>query len=170
VTFNLDHLKQELLDYIEAEGFAVFRCQPGSLESVPTIYWDSESFPDYKSFLRVAKVSEARIVVFADREFEATEIDDALEQLEDCEFGRDEHRSIERNLTDLRAFAGRTCSLEIAFDYKSRMYVFELVTDWFQTFLDLSELLMAAASTGNDDEEEEEGGSDSSFGGYYSKN
>jgi hypothetical protein len=168
VTFNLDHLKQELLDYIEAEGFAVFRCQPGALESVPTIYWDSESFPDYKSFLQVAKVSEARIVVFAGREFEATEIDDALEQLEDCEFGREEHRSIERNLNDLRAFAGRTCSLEIAFDHKGRMYVFDLVTEWFQTFLDLSELLMAAASTGDDEDGED--GADSSFGGYYSKN
>ena len=168
MTYDLDNLKQELLDYIESEGFAVFRCQPGTLESLPTIFWDSDGFPDYKGFLRVAKVSEARVIVFAQREFSTDEIDDALEQLQSCEFGREEYRSIERNLNELRSFAGSTCSIEMAFDYQGRMYVYELATEWFQTFVDLSELLMAASS--EDDGEEGEDGTDSSFGGYYSKN
>jgi hypothetical protein len=75
---------------------------------------------------------------------------------------------MERSLTELRAFVGSTCSIEMAFDYEGRMYVFELVTEWFQTFLDLSELLIAAASSSGEGGGEDD--TDSSFGGYYSKN
>jgi hypothetical protein len=168
VTFNLDILKKELLDYIASEGFAVFRSQHGSLDAIPTIYWDTEEHPEYQAYLNVAKLAGAHIIIFAHREFDAEEIDEAIEQLQDCEFGRDELRSIERSLADLRAFAGSTCSLEMAFDYQGRMYVYELVTEWFQTFVDLSELLIAAAGPENGDDDED--AADSSFGGYYSKN
>jgi len=167
VTFNLDTLKQELLDYIVSEGFAVFRGQPGLLESLPTIVWDAEAHPEYQAFLNVAKIADARIIVFAHREFQASELEEAAEQIEDCEFTRDELRSVERNLDDLRPFVGSTCSIEMAFDYQGRMYVYELVTDWFQTFVDLSELLLTASSSDSDDDDDE---TDGSFGGYYSKN
>jgi hypothetical protein len=166
VTFNLDSLKQELLDYIVSEGFAVFRGQPGLLEGLPAILWDVEAHPEYQAYLNVAKISGAHIIVFAHREFHADEIEDALEQVQECEFPREKMRSVERSLADLRPFVGSTCSIEMAFDYQGRMYVYELVTDWFQTFVDLSELLMTATSSKDDDEDE----TDSSFGGYYSKN
>ena len=167
MNFNLDILKQELLDYIVSEGFAVFRGQPGSIETVPNIFWDTEGHPEYQAFLNVAKIAGAPIIFFAHREFEAEEISDALEQLQDCEFSREEQRSMERSLNELHAFVGSTCSIEMAFDHESRMYVYELVTDWFQTFLDVSELLMAETSSRDDGGEDE---SDGSFGGYYSKN
>ena len=167
MTYNLDTLKQELLDYIVAEGFAVFRSQCGALEGLPTIFWDTDSHPEYQPFLNVAKSVDARIIVFAHREFEADEIDDAFEQLPDCDLAREEQRSIERSLSDLRAFVGSTCSIEMAFEVHGRLYVYELVTEWFQTFIDLSELLMAASSTESNNDED---GTDSAFGGYYSKN
>jgi len=168
VTYNLDILKQELLEYIVSEGLAVFRGQFGSFDSLPNIFWDTEGHPEYQAYLHVAKISGARVIVFCHREFESEEIDDALEQLQDCEFGREEHRSMERSLIELRAFVGSTCSIEMAFDHEGRLYVYELVTEWFQSFLDLSEMLMATASEDNDSVDED--GTDSSFGGYYSKN
>ncbi len=167
MTFNLDILKQELLDYIVSEGFAVFRGQPGSIETVPNIFWDTEGHPEYQAFLNVAKVAGARIIFFAHREFEAEEISDALEQLQDCDFSREEQRSMERSLNELHAFVGSTCSIEMAFDHEGRMYVYELVTDWFQTYLDMSDMLISGAS-GHDGDDED--GTDSTFGGYYSKN
>ena len=167
MTFNLDTLKQELLDYIVAEGFAVFRGQAGMLETMPTIVWDSEAHPEYQPFLNVAKIADARIIIFAHREFQASEIDEAAEQLEDCDLTREELRTVERKLDELRSFIGSTCSIEMAFDYQGRMYVYELVTDWFETFVDLSDLLLTASSADETDDEDE---SDGSFGGYYSKN
>jgi hypothetical protein len=167
VDLDLDSLKVELIDYIAAEGFALFRSQPGSLEGLPMIFWDTDAHPEYKAFLAVAKAAGASVVIYGHREFQAEEIDDALEQMKDCEFGREERRSMERTLAGLRPYAGATCSLEMAFDHQGRLYVFELVTDWFQTFADISDLLLTASSTDEEDDNDE---SDSSYGGYYSKN
>jgi hypothetical protein len=167
VELDLDSLKAELLDYIAVEGFALFQTQAGSLEGLSMIFWDTDANPEYKAFLAVAKTAGARVVIYGHREFEAEEIDDALEQMKDCELGREERRSMERSLSGLRSFVGSTCTLEIAFDHQGRLYVFELVTDWFQTFADLSDLLLTASSADDDEDDDE---SDSSFGGYYSKN
>ena len=164
---NLDSLKQELLDYIVSEGFAVFRGQPGQFEGLPTILWDTEAHPEYQAYLNVAKVAGARMIVFAHREFPLDELEEAVEQAHDCELPREELRSIERSLAEMRPYIGSTCSIEMAFDYEGRLYIYELVTDWFQTFLDVSELLMAETSSRDDGGEDE---SDGSFGGYYSKN
>ena len=166
MTDNLDSLKQELLDYIAGEEFGIFKGQTGGNEGFPKIYWDTERYPEYQGYLNVAKTAGVSVIIFAHREFEAAEIDDAVEQIEDCEFGRDERRSIESNLSDLRAFVGSTCIIEMAFGYQGHMYVYELTTEWFQTFMEISDLLIAASSASGDDEDE----SDSSFGGYYSKN
>jgi hypothetical protein len=168
VTYNLDTLKQELLDHIAAEEFGVFKGQAGGNEGFPKIYWDTERYPEYQAYLNVAKSAGVSVIIFAHREFEAGEIDDALEQIEDCEFGRDERRSIESSLADLRTYVGSTCIIEMAFSYQGHMYVYELMTEWFQTFMDMSDLLVAASSANGDDDGEDE--SDSSFGGYYSKN
>jgi hypothetical protein len=166
VTDNLDSLKQELLDYIAGEEFGIFKGQTGGNEGFPKIYWDTERYPEYQGYLNVAKLAGVSVIIFAHREFEAAEIDDAVEQIEDCEFGRDERRSIENSLADLRAFIGSTCIIEMAFGYQGHMYVYELTTEWFQTFMEISDLLIAASSANGDDEDE----SDGSFGGYYSKN
>ena len=39
---NLDTLKQEILDYLDKSGFAVFHSQPGGLESLPMVTWDTD--------------------------------------------------------------------------------------------------------------------------------
>jgi hypothetical protein len=167
MTDNLDTLKRELLDYIAGEEFGIFKGQTGASEGFPKIYWDTEHYPEYQGYLNVAKIAGVSIIVFAHREFEASEIDDALEQIEDCEFGREERRSIESNLADLRPFVGSTCIIEMAFGYQGHMYVYELTAGWFQNFMDISDLLVATSTAGDDNGEDE---SDSSFGGYYSKN
>jgi hypothetical protein len=168
VDFDLDSLKEEVLEYLNAEGFAVFRSQAGALEGLPMIFWDTEAHPEFQAFLSVAKTAGARVIVFAHRELQAEELDEALEQVEECEFPRDERRSIERSLADLRSFIGVTCTLEMAFDHEGRFYVYELTTEWFQTFADLSDLLMAASSADTEDEDDED--ESGSYGGYYSKN
>src|SRR5262249_20794836 len=163
----LDILKQEIPDYIAAEGFAVFRGQPGSFETGGSIFWDHEAHPEYPAYLNVAKMSGARVIIFAHREFEADDISEAMEQMQDCDLSAEQQRSMERTLLDLRGYVGNTCSIEMAFDHQGRLYVYELVTDWFQTYLDLSDALISAASGDFDNGED---GTDSSYGGYYSKN
>jgi hypothetical protein len=147
VDLNLDTLKREILDSLETGGFAVFRGSPGGLEGLPMVLWDVEHHPDYQMFLDTARKTGASLIIFASREFQTSDVDDLLEQLEDCDLSRDEQRDYERRLRELRIFEGVTCSLEIGFDHNSRLYVYEVQPDWYNDL-----------DTG------------SSLGGYFSKN
>ena len=51
---DLDNLKTEILDYLHASEFAVFRSAPGTLDAMSLIEWDTEAVPDYRQFLDAA--------------------------------------------------------------------------------------------------------------------
>ncbi len=161
---NLNTLKREILDYLEASGFAVFHSSPGGLEGIPMVVWDTEHFPDYQMFLDVAAKAGNKLAIFATREFEPGDIDDLLSQLDDCELTRDERREYETRLRDLRAFEGVTCSLELAFDYNSRLYVYEVQPDWYEEFLEVEDEIFSRVSDEDDLDDSD------SLGGYFSKN
>lgn len=161
---NLDTLKREIVEYLESSGFAVFRSQPGGLEDLPIVAWDTERYPDYQMFLETAKKTGCRMILFASRDFECAEIEEAVEQLEDCDLAREERRDFERRLRDMRGYEGTTCSLELAFDYHARMYVYELRPDWYEEFLGVCDEIAASLPAGQESED------DSSPGGLYSNN
>ncbi len=161
---NLDTLKREILDYLEAAGFAVFRSSPGGLEGLPMVLWDVERHPDYQLFLDIARNTGVKLVIFATREFEKSDLDELEDQLEDCELSREEQREYESRLRELRIFEGVTCSIELAFDHNSRLYVYELQPDWFEEFLNLEEEITSRFAN------ETELDSGDSLGGYFSKN
>src|SRR5579871_5979055 len=99
---NLDTLKQEILAYLEHSEFAIFRSAPGGLEGLPMVLWDSERFPDYRMFLDAARKAGATMILFAAREFSQPEIDESVEELDDCELSREERRDLEGRLRELR--------------------------------------------------------------------
>jgi hypothetical protein len=163
VDLNLDALKREILEYLDSKEFAVFRSSPGGLEGIPMVLWDAEKHPDYQMFLEVARKSGIRLIMFASREFEAEDLDDLLEQLSACGLTREEQRDYESRLRELRAYEGVTCSLELAFDHNSRLYVYEVQPDWYEEYLGVEEEIMTRLT---DDETDQ----DDSLGGYFSKN
>jgi hypothetical protein len=163
VDLNLDTLKREILEYLDSREFAVFRSSPGGLEGIPMVLWDTEKHPDFQMFLEVARKSGIKLIMFASREFDAEDLDDLVEQLDACGLTREEHRDYESRLRELRAYEGVTCSLELAFDHNSRLYVYEVQPDWYEEYLGLEEELMTRLT-------DDETGHDDSLGGYFSKN
>jgi hypothetical protein len=164
VDLNLDTLKREILDYIDSAGFAVFRSSPGGLEGLPMVLWDVEQYPDYRMFLDVAAKTGSKLLLFAAREFSNEDLDQLQEQLDECGLTREEMRSYQARLRDLRAYEGLTCSLELAFDCSSRLYVYELQPDWYDDFLALEDEISSRFAEENDLD------SGDSLGGYFSKN
>ena len=162
---NLDVLKREIVEYLEAGGFAVFHSNAGALEGMPMVLWDVESQPDYRAFLETAKKTGVVLIVMAQRKFESSELDELLEQLEGCDLTREEQRDYERRLKDMYVFDGVTCALELAFDLNSRFYVFEAQTDWYDDFINIEDEVVSRLSEEDDDE-----GHDDSLGGFFSKN
>jgi hypothetical protein len=164
VDLNLDTLKREILDYLDSAGFAVFRSTPGGLEGLPMVLWDAESFPDYQSFLDVAQKCGVRLVMFAVREFDADDIEELTSHLDECDLSREERRDYESRLREMRIYAGVTCSLELAFSYDSRLYVYEVQPDWYDEFCTIEDEVTERIS--NDDTDVE----GDSLGGYFSNN
>ena len=158
---NLDTLKREILEYLDSAGFAVFHNRAGGLEGQGLVLWDTDRHPDYQAFLDVAQKCGARLILFASAEFEASDIEEVEAQLEECELSREERRDYESRLRELRVFTGLTCSLELAFDHDSRLYVYELQPDWYDEFGGIEDEIMAR--TPEDDEP-------NSLPGYFSKN
>jgi hypothetical protein len=114
-------------------------------------------------FLDTARKTGATLMIFASREFQTSDVDDLLEQLQDCDLSRDDQRDYERRLRELRIFEGVTCSLEIAFDHNARLYVYEVQPDWYEDFLNLEEEINSRLEDNDLD-------TGSSLGGYFSKN
>ena len=137
---NLDTLKREILEYLESSGLAVFHSAPGGLEGLPMVLWDTERHPDYQMFLDTAlktrrqddSVRRARVRL-------PPRSTRPSRQLDDCDFSREERRDLRSRLRELRVHEGVTCSLELAFDHHSRMYVYEMQPDWYDEFLSIGD-------------------------------
>jgi hypothetical protein len=127
------------------------------------VLWDSEHYPDDRMFLDTAIKTGVKMILFATREFEAGDIDDLLEQLEDLEMDRDRQRDYQARLRKLHIYEGVTCSLELAFHHNSNVYVYELQPDWYEEFLAVEDEISSAMAEGDMDEGDQ-------LGGYYSKN
>jgi hypothetical protein len=162
---NLDTLKQEILEHLEHSEFAVFRGTPGGLEGLSMVMWDADRYPDYQMFLDTARKTGAKMILFAAREFESPEIDDAVEELDECDLSREERRELEARLRELRVHEGVTCSLELAFDHNARMYVYEIRPDWYDEFLSIGDEIAVHLPAGGTEPQEDDG----SFG-YFSNN
>jgi hypothetical protein len=166
VDLNLETLKTEILDYLAASEFAVFRSHPGALDAQSVITWDVDRFPDYRMFLEPAQKLGLRMVLFASREFDESEVDEALEEMQDAELSREEAREFEKRLRDARRHVGDTCGLELAFGYNSHLYVYEVQPDWYEEFIETVDELASLIPAGEDFTDD---GTDG-IGGYYSNN
>jgi len=160
---NLDTLKREILSYLEGRDYAVFRSAPGTLDGSQMVLWDSENHPDYQMFLEAATKVGVKLILFATREFTPEDISDLLEQIEELNLDRDQQRDYQNRLRELHRYEGQTCSLELAFNHDSRLYVYEMQPDWYEEYLTIEDEV--AASMAEDDLDD--GGS---LGGYFSKN
>jgi hypothetical protein len=159
---NLDTLRSEIQDHLESRGISVFHGIPRGGEEAPAVYWDTARHPGYQNFLSAAEAAGVRMVTLYANEFSEEIVDDALVRLENSSLSREERRAIEQRLHEMRAYTGFTCQIQISFDIAPRVYVFDLVTEWYE---DLSEMLDRIDDAyENVDDDEPLGGS------YFSKN
>lgn len=149
--------------HLDKSELAVFHGYHRMLDSSSHVYWDSERHPDFREFLAAARKAGAKLITFHHQAFSLHQIHEALDQLEEVNFTREEKRNMENRLRQLQAYEGFTCSLELSFSMEGRIYLYELHTDWYQSLNDILAELEAAIETDEDDEE-------SSLGGYFSKN
>jgi hypothetical protein len=159
---ELDTLKTEIERALEDSGFVVFHGIPRLAPPPSLVHWDTERNEDPGMFLDTARKLDVKLVVFHHRSFSREMISRAQETLENCETSRDAQREYERTLKKLSAYEGFTCSLEISFDYQNNTYLYEVMTPWYEEFLEMLDEM----------EDLQEGLTDDPgpLGGYYSNN
>ena len=159
---NLDGLKTEIEQTLDQSGLAVFYGYSRAHESQTAVYWDCDQHPDYREFVQAANNAGIKLIVFHQREFSSAQIEEALEELDDCSLPPEDHREFERRLNRLRAYDGLVSAIELSFDHQGRVFLFELHTDWYQELTDLLDEIQVLTAAGDDD--------DTSLSGYFSKN
>jgi hypothetical protein len=161
---DLESLRAEMQAFLEGCGLAIFYGSHRMLDPLAPVSWDTERYPDYRAFVATAEKAGVKLLVFHQQAFSLDQIDAALDQLEECDFTREEKRQYENRLRQLQAYEGFTSALELSFTLESRIYMYETHTDWYESFTDVLGELEAAA------EEQEAAGDDGSLGGYFSNN
>ena len=162
---NLDTLKSSISEHLERSDFAIFRHDPGIFDANIVVTWDIETYPDFQMFIEAARKLGVRMILFAAREFDESEITEAEEELEESDMARDDRREYLKSLQNFREHVGATCSIELAFQHENHFYLYEARSDWYDEFVGITDEVLAFGSA-SDDEVDTDGG----IGGFYSKN
>jgi hypothetical protein len=165
---NLNSLRAQIEEHLKSRGLVAFQSLPRVGDLTSTIYWDTVRCPDFKDFIAAAEAAGVRMITVFARELEDDQIDDALAQLGTIDIDRDERRSMETRLKEMRTYVGFTCEIELAFDLGPRVYVFDLQTEWLSDFNDLVDQIEEMYTDDEDDEDDED---DMPLrGGYFPRN
>jgi hypothetical protein len=162
MALDLETLRTEMQTHLQEFGIPVFYGYHRLLDTAAQVSWDTEGHPDFREFLETGRLAGAPLIVFNYQSFSLDQIDDALDQLEESDFTREEKRNYETRLRQLQAYEGFTCSVQLSFTLDSRLYIFELNTDWYQALAEIVNELDVAT----EESDEEQG----PIGGYFSNN
>src|SRR5579885_698836 len=95
---NLETLRSEICDYLEARNIAVFYGSSHGSDELAGVYWDTERYPDFRTFVAAAETAGVRLITLHANEFSEDVIDDAMERLQDSSLTREERRAAELRL------------------------------------------------------------------------
>lgn len=160
---DLESLRADIQSYLDDSGLAVFHGYDHAIDGADQISWDTLRHPNFREFLSAGQKAGVRLFVFHHEAFSLDRVDEALDQLEETDFTREEKRNYETRLRQLQAYEGFTCSVELSFSLEGRLYVYEAHTDWYQA---LSEILSELEATLEDEDDEGE----RPISGYFSNN
>jgi hypothetical protein len=161
---NLNSLRAQIEEHLESRRIVVFPSLPRAGDISSTVYWDTSHNADFKAFVAAAEAGGVRLITLFSRELEDELIEETLNQLNQLDMDRDERRTIELHLKEIRAFAGFTCEIELSFELNSRVYVFDLQTEWFS---DLNDVIDQIEDLYESEDHEDDNEDDLRLGGGY---
>jgi hypothetical protein len=165
MAIDLEKTRVDVEAYLEEKSIPVFFGYDHMTESLIHVSWDTDKHPDFRDFVTVASRAGVKLMVFHSESFSESSIDEALDQLEVCDFSREEKRNYEKRLKALQGYEGFTSLISLSFTVDGRVYQFELHSDWHDTLEDIWMELDAASGEMSNEES-----GDGPVGGYFSNN
>ena len=133
---NLVSLKDDMVAFIAGHGM---RRLPGYItEEVPTVIFEEEEVDSWKDFVEHAKAAGAPFITMSEVVLEKEDVAILLDQLRDETFPGDTSEEID-DAEYLVNHVGKIGYLQLGFAHQGVMFIFEVATDWYDSFQNLME-------------------------------
>jgi hypothetical protein len=136
-------------------GHGMLRMNGYVSDEVPTVLFEEENSDGWKDFVELAKASGAPFVTMSEAVLEKTDIATLIEQIRDQMYPDDESPEID-DAERLLRHVGKIGYLQLGFAHQGVMFLFEVATDWYDSFQDLMETITDFGGIVVDDHENDE--------------
>jgi hypothetical protein len=150
---NLISLKDDMVAFIAGHGMR--RLNAFVTEEVPTVIFENEHQDSWKDFVEHAKAAGAPFVTMSEVVLEKSDVAILLDQIRDQTFPDDAAEEIE-DAEYLVRHVGKVGFLQLGFAHQGVMFIFEIATDWYDSFQDLMETVSELGGIVVDDHESDE--------------
>src|SRR5215469_15409568 len=150
---NLISLKDDMVAFIAGHGMR--RLNGYVTEDVPTVLFEDDNPDGWKDFVEHAKAAGAPFITMSEVVLEKSDIAMLLEQIRDQNFPDDEAQEID-DAERLVRHVGKIGYLQLGFAHQGVMFLFEIATDWYDTFQNLLETVSELGGIVVDDRDSEE--------------
>src|SRR5258708_6678536 len=132
---NLISLKDDMVAFIAGHGMRRLSAFIG--EEVPTVIFEEDNPDGWKDFVEHAKAAGAPFITMSEVVLEKADVAILLDQLRDETFP-DASEEID-DAEYLVNHVGKIGYLQLGFAYQGVMFIFEVATDWYDSFQNLME-------------------------------
>ena len=133
---NLISLKDDMVAFIAGHGMR--RLNAFVTEDVPTVIFEEENSDGWKDFVEHAKAAGAPFLTMSEVVLEKTDVAILLDQLRDQVFPDAAAEELE-DAEYLVNHVGKVGYLQLGFAHQGVMFLFEVATDWYDSFQNLME-------------------------------
>ena len=150
---NLISLKDDMVAFIAGHGMR--RMNGYVPDDIPTILFEEENADGWKDFVELAKASGAPFVTMSEVVLEKADVAALIERVRDQVYPDDESQEIDEAERLVR-HVGKVGYLQLGFAHQGVMFLFEVATDWYDSFQDLLETISDLGGIVVDDREIDE--------------
>src|SRR5215471_11704939 len=133
---NLISLKDDMVAFIAGHGMR--RMNAYIPDDIPSVLFEEEDPDGWKDFVELAKASGAPFVTMSEVVLEKADVAALIEQIRDQVYPDDESQEID-DAERLVRHVGKVGYLQLGFAHQGVMFLFEVATDWYDSFQDLLE-------------------------------
>jgi hypothetical protein len=150
---NLISLKDDMVAFIAGHGMR--RLNGYITEEVPTVIFEEENPDGWKDFVEHAKAAGAPFVTMSEVVLEKSDIAILLDQIREQSFPDDASEDID-DAEYLVNHVGKVGYLQLGFAHQGVMFIFEIATDWYDSFQNLMDTVTELGGIVVDDRDGEE--------------
>ena len=133
---NLISLKDDMVAFIAGHGMR--RLPAYITDEVPTVIFEEDNLDGWKDFVEHAKAAGAPFITMSEVVLEKEDVAILLDQLRDETFPGDTSEEID-DAEYLVNHVGKIGYLQLGFAHQGVMFLFEVATDWYDSFQNLME-------------------------------